>query len=217
MRKKGFTLIELLIVVAIIAILAAIAIPNFLQAQVRAKVSRVVSEFRTIATGMESYFVDYNTYPHDYRSEANRAPYNPTGLWALSTPIAYLTDPKFVDPFSADIGRTYGGFLYSYQALTDDHEGNTYSAQLYGGYNYQPTADELSKVAHWWAVFSSGPDSQIQWPGGAWMYNVIMDGDPDVMRDAIYDPTNGTISFGNIYRVGGSTGNPTYRVIEASY
>ena len=60
--NKGFTLIELLIVVAIIAILAAIAIPNFLAAQVRAKVSRVKGEFHSIAIGIESYYVDENTY-----------------------------------------------------------------------------------------------------------------------------------------------------------
>jgi len=61
-RAKGFTLIELLIVVAIIAILAAIAVPNFLEAQVRAKVSRAKTDMRTIATGLEAYFVDNNTY-----------------------------------------------------------------------------------------------------------------------------------------------------------
>ena len=61
--KKGFTLIELLIVVAIIAILAAIAVPNFLEAQVRSKVSRVKSDQRSLATGIEAYFIDNNAYP----------------------------------------------------------------------------------------------------------------------------------------------------------
>ena len=58
--KRGFTLIELLIVVAIIAILAAIAVPNFLEAQTRAKITRVKSDLRTLATGVESYMVDHN-------------------------------------------------------------------------------------------------------------------------------------------------------------
>ncbi len=57
---RGFTLIELLIVVAIIAILAAIAVPNFLEAQVRSKVSRVKADMRTLATAIETYTVDNN-------------------------------------------------------------------------------------------------------------------------------------------------------------
>ena len=63
MNKKGFTLIELLIVVAIIAILAAIAVPNFLEAQVRSKVSRVKADHRSLATAIEAYYVDNNSYP----------------------------------------------------------------------------------------------------------------------------------------------------------
>lgn len=66
--KKGFTLIELLIVVAIIAILAAIAVPNFLEAQVRAKVSRAKADIRSLATALESYVVDNNNFPPDVTS-----------------------------------------------------------------------------------------------------------------------------------------------------
>ena len=59
-QKTGFTLIELLIVVAIIGILAAIAVPNFMNAQIRAKISRALADLRGIRTALESYAVDYN-------------------------------------------------------------------------------------------------------------------------------------------------------------
>jgi general secretion pathway protein G len=65
MRKneKGFTLIELLIVVAIIGIIAAIAIPNLLNAIDRGKQKRTMSDMRSIGTAVESYAVDINFYP----------------------------------------------------------------------------------------------------------------------------------------------------------
>ena len=62
-NQKGFTLIELLIVVAIIGIIAAIAIPNLLNAIDRGKQKRSMSDIRSIGTAVESYAVDTNIYP----------------------------------------------------------------------------------------------------------------------------------------------------------
>ena len=62
-KLTAFTLIELLIVVLIIVVLAALAIPNFLEFQTRAKVARVVSDLRTIEIGLEAYRVDNGDYP----------------------------------------------------------------------------------------------------------------------------------------------------------
>lgn len=95
--RKGFTLIELLIVVAIIAILAAIAVPNFLEAQTRSKVSRCKADMRSLVTALESYAVDNNKYP----PPADTALANGNQAWGtyfhsripnyLTTPVAYVT------------------------------------------------------------------------------------------------------------------------------
>ena len=62
-NQKGFTLIELLIVVAIIGIIAAIAIPNLLNAIDRGKQKRTMADLRSIGTSIEAYSVDTNFYP----------------------------------------------------------------------------------------------------------------------------------------------------------
>ncbi len=62
-NSKGFTLIELLIVVAIIGIIAAIAIPNLLNAIDRGKQKRTMADMRSIGTAIEAYAVDNNNYP----------------------------------------------------------------------------------------------------------------------------------------------------------
>ena len=95
-KKQGFTLIELLIVVLIIAILAAIAVPNFLEFQTRAKTSRVMSDFRSMATAIEAYAVDNGEYPLDKDQFPNTVPYSnwrhdDRFLFQITTPIAYMS------------------------------------------------------------------------------------------------------------------------------
>ena len=103
-RRGAFTLIELLIVVAIIAILAAIAVPNFLEAQTRSKISKVKSDMRSIETAVEAYRVDGNAYPYSSNTWY--------GLLQTTTPIAYLSSlPE--DPFIADAaGYSATGFIF---------------------------------------------------------------------------------------------------------
>lgn len=61
-NEKGFTLIELMIVIAIIGILAAIAIPQFAAYRTRSYNSAAQSDLKNAATAQEAYYIDYNTY-----------------------------------------------------------------------------------------------------------------------------------------------------------
>ena len=97
--RSAFTLIELLIVVAIIAVLAAIAAPNFLEAQMRAKVSRCAADMRSVGVALEAYHVDWNDYPHFYWWSGppslgdlkGTAEQNYGELAVLTTPVSYIT------------------------------------------------------------------------------------------------------------------------------
>ncbi len=101
-NHRGFTLIELLIVVAIIAILAAILIPNFLRARAQSQVAASKGDLKNIATALESYFVDAGAYPpfatNLQPSYARALPRDPCTGVAFGMGGGYLYSPAGTPP-----------------------------------------------------------------------------------------------------------------------
>lgn len=186
--KRAFTLIELLIVVAIIGILAAIAIPNFLQAQVRAKVARAQSEMKTVATALEVYHVDHSEYPWIEQNPGYDIPR------VLTTPIDYLTslpDDPFGPCMPYDIYAAYLTTNDYYYATMKYFETYGWSWQVY------PGGSENSPAI--WDLQNKGPDRcWARWPSGGG--SGVLELDRPFQYQ--YDPTNGTISAGNIVIAG---------------
>ena len=220
-KGRGFTLIELLIVVAIIAILAAIAVPNFLEAQTRSKVSRAESDMRSLATAIESYRIDNNVYPP---LVAPNSPFSGAGgsggagihgpsvynpgepgissrfVW-ITTPVSYIgTAPR--DPF---INRRVGTAL--------DPESEEPSI-FYDTYDYRDAftlspggwiggdSGAASTSGAVWHIVSAGPDRINAYGGGTTGHNALVN-----QRGVDYDPTNGTMSEGDIVRIGSGRGD----------
>lgn len=232
--KNGFTLIELLIVVAIIAILAAIAVPNFLEAQTRAKVSRAQADMRTIATCIESYYVDNNKYPPfgapitanntcggitlgggkvfiiaDSTTGVRDAAGNPNCgvssrlIW-ITTPIAYCSSilPEAFNVKNATLTGISGADPLEYDTYDFFAAQNVTPGGLLGGGNDMRGASLTSGAQ--WRLSSAGPDN-IQAFGGSSTAAGTGPMDSNTLG-ADYDSSNGTISAGDIVRVGGGRG-----------
>jgi prepilin-type N-terminal cleavage/methylation domain-containing protein len=231
-KQKAFTLIELLIVVAIIAILAAIAVPNFLEAQTRAKVSRTKNDIRSLCVGLESYMVDSNKYPvpriayvPDPIGEGIQSCSSVPYIIELTTPIAYLaTVANMIDLFAPknswfDSRAKWGAFSkheMSLQYTNMDPNGGIWGmGRMSEDKNSQiwvtacVSAWGPSRVAAgWpeWSVFEDGPykTPYIMIPFGTQK-------NPDMRKaawDVVYDATNGTMSRGGIFRFIGALGTP---------
>lgn len=179
---RAFTLIELLIVVAIIGILAAIAVPNFLNARIRAALARCEADMKSLETAIESYRIDHNTYIGSFR------------LAKLTTPLAYISAiPE--DPFGPILESDYG-----YDTVL-----NAYGRPIKKFYIYHgpPTFDNtpgMIKHGIKWVLTGLGPDR-------GWFDS--RGSQPSYPR---YSASNGLVSRGNIERVGpGNIPQKTYR------
>jgi prepilin-type N-terminal cleavage/methylation domain-containing protein len=191
--SRAFTLIELLIVVAIIAILASIAVPNFLEAQVRSKVSRAKADIRSLATAVESYYVDWSDYPVPADElgfpVVHPCPSHPNEVLipsSVTTPIAYIAY-RPLDPFTP---FDPGLFRYSTREYERMHHGDYH--------NFDETVDEMLQsgvgVVQYFMT-SKGPDKEAN-----------LGSHSDV--NTYYDPTNGTLSRGDIVYWGPGVGFP---------
>ena len=159
-NQKGFTLIELLIVVAIIGIIVAIAIPNLLNAIQRAKQRRSMGDIRTTATAVEAYAVDMNRYPPaaaNYTLPTELTGIGGTTLGNMANYISptYVKQVPLADGWNSWFvyNTDSNGTVYVLAAAAKDGE-VTAGATLAG-----PTTDFNSDI-----VYANG--SFLQWPEG---------------------------------------------------
>jgi len=208
--RKGFTLIELLIVIAIILILIAIALPNFLEAQIRAKVTKSEGEVRSLKIAIESFRIDHRVLLVDFWDEGDLVAVQRLQRWNFCSPnnfddtvrnqrciLGNLTSPAAYikeipdDPFFGTVNDTSdrmvealaGTYFYGdndEEITGEDHNIDRYTLQTASFLGIRPLRPGD------WILLGMGPDTTAE------------ETDDVLFRGLPYSPTNGTRSRGDI-------------------
>lgn len=198
-RDPAFTLVELLIVVAIIGILSAIAVPNYRDALTRTRISQVKVELRNLGFALQNYRMDHSFFP---RKQSNLKFFAIYLFPELTSPIPYLGNAKVKDPF---------GPVIEYEehelSAVDNNDRFNVAGLVRNSYTYTPYVNFAKLqgnpvlLREGFLVSSVGPDQMdsyiVDFPFPKfyrWGTNV---------NDSVYDPSNGMYSIGDIGFFGG--------------
>ncbi|MEW6237242.1 MAG: prepilin-type N-terminal cleavage/methylation domain-containing protein [Candidatus Omnitrophota bacterium] len=174
--KRGFTLIELLIVVAIIGVLAAIAVPNFINAQLRAKLARVKADFRAISSSMSMYQLDNNAYMPDGQGPCDDV----ISYMKLTTPVSYIS--------SVDVFRDY---------FTNETATGAVGAGCVRNYYDYGMVPYITKSGLGYVVVSFGPDRDLDMGWNETSMDILKN-DSFARSSFLFSPSNGLVSSGDI-------------------
>ena len=188
-HRSAFTLIELLIVVAIIGILAAIAVPNFQNARLKAKVAQAKGDIRALAMAHEQYFLDLNTYPNESEDHPYERARSEAGLFWLTSPIAYMSSLP-LDPFRPKFDESRTPRMYE--------TGVASRGKRHVGY----------------MIFTVGPDGD---ENGLWSAQPFFGIQRNNGQGNTYAPSNGLTSLGDIYWYGGDPSVMTNVMIDGRF
>lgn len=214
MSAKGFTLIELLIVIAIIGILTAVAIPHFVNAKIRVTQSALSADMRTIASALETYRLDNGVAVRGSSSSHMLRVMDSRPFQELTTPVAYLP-PNSINRSLITTPIFYGGppdggsnVMAIYRGLLHDL-----------GVSFTLSADRtrLRSVPEVWQLAAGNPGYPaaslpglpiLTYPGGLELLNRLENGylplseyptSPHLPVNPFYDPSNGLRSMGDFY------------------
>ncbi len=145
MKRKGFTLIELLIVMAVIAILIAIAIPSFRGMQQEARRSKAEGDVRVIKIAIESYYKNHNEYPAEASYQTTLLSASPKILESnLYDPFGATSTTQYVYKLGdGSTGPSDAHYYVVYSVGVDGVDGNVEVNNTTGTITYDAGADDI--------------------------------------------------------------------------